>query len=167
MFIKAAILVMLATSSVYLCGNFEDVSKKIQEKTTGKKFVNRKNSYHDIRMRLYNKGYLRFLDSNSTQETVFIETNILESGDTYGTVWRGRDTLSYSYYNEVFNLLERSPFSDKLIKLVGDKDTITIRRKEKLQGGINRDWVYVSRYKCIKNKYAIEVFKFQDYMEID
>ena len=137
------------------------IDKKYQENKNWKR-----ETFFDLRKKLYNQGKLKFINLNS--DTVFvIESHVTESNEYFGMIWNKTKSLSYMYYKNNFSFENKKIFTDYTVKLVQKWDTINIRLEEKVNGNlIPENYIYACKLIVSNNIITVNNISFKEFFDL-
>ncbi|MFY7912922.1 MAG: hypothetical protein ACOVO2_25360 [Emticicia sp.] len=129
------------------CSKFERISKRIDTYNKARKpFI----TAHQMRVKLYKKGYLGFI--NLMNDTLIISQSGQIDALIYGGIIAGtKEKICYEY-NDYDKKLEINKYGCELHSLIQKWDTLGIRAKELEQKNLIRSKVYYKRIILNNNK---------------
>jgi hypothetical protein len=162
---RLSILILFAIVAFSSCKaqGFNSLSKQIQIKNEVRNNTWKGETFHDVRVKLYNAHKLDFVQSSDT--TFFVEHYDVEAARYIGSIWSSKGDINYIYSRKVFSYEEKPYFSDYVHKLINNWDTATIKMKEKQSLQIHENWFYVTRVTKKETKYQIDNFSFKEFSQ--
>lgn len=146
---------------------FISISKQVEKKCVGEKSKWEGESFHNLRIKLYNEGRLNFI--NSDFDTLYIlETYEIESGTYIGRIWNRKGSLNYTYSKNIFSFDQQKLFTSCTVQLVQSWDTAAIRMEEKINASsLPEKYINGTKVFIANTKTQIECMKFKEFFKLE
>ncbi len=158
-------ILLTAILNLEIGQTFEHISKKIQNKCNCESCKINGSTFHDIRMKLYSIGKLKFLNLKS--DTFFTaESYELETGEYYGQIWTSRGRVLYSYRAGKFIYLDKNVFTNYETNLISKWDTATLRKEGSASSQISQRIITAARVILSNDASPINCIRFKDFYNV-